>query len=123
MQNVTDILDGLGGKTDLSMAETVFGQIFGKYGFIFFFFLYLYLSLNSLVQNDFGYVENFFDSTCCCSFRSYNMLVHHTILCNNERQTKVKEFDYSNFFGIILLLLIWFSFCFLVLSKWVEKNE
>jgi hypothetical protein len=30
LQNVTDILDGLGGKTDLSMAETVFGQICGK---------------------------------------------------------------------------------------------
>ena len=123
MQNVTDIPDGLGGKIDLFMAETVFGQICGKYGFIFFFCLYLYWSLNSLVQNDFGYVENFFDPTCCCSFRSYNMLVHHTILCRYERQTKVKEFDYSNFFGIILLLLIWFSFCFLVLSKWVEKNE
>lgn len=51
------------------------------------------------------------------------MLVHYTILCRDERPPKMKDFDYYNFFGIVLLLLIWFSFCFLVLTKWVEKNE
>jgi hypothetical protein len=51
------------------------------------------------------------------------MLVHYTILCRDERPTKMKDFDYYNFFGIVFIMSIWFSFCFLVLTKWVEKNE